>query len=807
MSSYSASKKENELYKSLDNLYKSNKIAIYRWLDEIKGNKSEDGKVSGLLNKSRIQIITDSEEGTYNLILRWLKENMDKFADYDFKGIPNSAFISLDNTFTTVEDVKRWCRDPEVNPIKGNKMSVVDIEYYDIYETAYKIMKREGVLEEDIITLFPKNHLLFGNVDLIYYRCVKKNVPNYDRLYEDKKEQLAMCKLLTEKIENTDEKDTVFETEIELLKNRFSNSLGRVHSILEPSLSNLTIITKIFNKFNQDLINGFFEKDYMRASDYPERTKALQEDAYNIECYWFINFLEKNKMANGEIILKYFINTLKKPNPPHWISSALKLYNSYKAIYKDIDNCFNPNSGVIKNIEDKKLEYIKDPIDDYFEYFEKKLKELKKPKYSQLIDLTTFKPKKNLKYLNDEQYKEYKKTRDVYYTKWEKYDKSLKEYETSKSGKSPTPPKKPEITLPWGKHTIAKEIDPIHIRDDVIKNFREEYQKAEPIIEEYNKIKNMSYLELKELKRHAESSPSRSPSSASKKIIKDNKLLSMTREEISENILFDYSNLADKCSENIDILSNEELDDANYPLSKLQLMVRLKVYSSDNTKYRTECIYAPILYNYLIKCINTKEPFINPVTKTKYTQENIDELIKVMKIIDHTIEVPVFIEHKHDTKLKINHKTYETRIDDPELLADGTFGSINVLKFHNIYISRVIGGIEYTILDLCHIPADIEATGDLATGSADLNSYTMLVNIYKLFNQGRLLYNYAPPYYIRLPDDIENQYNYIKPLIHFNRYQGIDDWLWKSNSDIFISKQEFIERFKHYAQEINNFIF
>lgn len=47
MSSYSGSKKENELYKSLDNLYKSNKIAIYRWLDEIKGNKSEDGKVSG----------------------------------------------------------------------------------------------------------------------------------------------------------------------------------------------------------------------------------------------------------------------------------------------------------------------------------------------------------------------------------------------------------------------------------------------------------------------------------------------------------------------------------------------------------------------------------------------------------------------------------------------------------------------------------------------------------------------------------------------------------------------------------------
>ena len=799
MSSSSGSKKEIDIYKSLDNLYKSDKIAIYRWLDEIKSNKSEDGKVSGLLSKSRIQIITESDEGAYNLILRWLKENMDKFADYDFKGIPNSAFTSLDNTFTTVEDVKRWCKDPEVNPIKGNKMSVVDIEYYDIYEKAYKIMKREGVVEEDIITLFPKNHLLYGNIDLIYYRCVKRNVPNYDRLYENKNEQLALCKLLTEKIENTEEKDTVFETEIELLKNRFSNSLGRVHSILEPSLSNLTIITKICNKYTKDLVNGFFEIDYISMNDYPERMKALQEDVYNIEGFWFINFLEKNKLANGETILKYCINTLKKPNPPYWISSALKIYNNYKAIYKDIDNCYNPNSGVIKNIEDKKLEYIKDPIDDYFEYFEKKLKELKKPKYSQLIDLTTFKPKKNLKYLNDEQFSKYKKKRDKYDVKWQRYSERLNLHETSSVGRSPTPPKKPEIALPWGKHTIAKEIDPIHIRDDVIEKFREEYQKAEPIIEEYNKIKNMPYLELK---RYAGSSPT----SASKKIMKDNKLLSMSREEISENILFDYSYLADKCSENIDILTNEELDDANYPLSKLQLMVRLKVYNSDNTKYRTECIYAPILYNYLIKCINTKEPFVNPVTKTKYTQDNIDDLIKVMKIIDNSIEVPVFIEHKHDTKLKINHKTYETRIDEPELLADGTFGSINVLQFHKIYISRVIDGVEYTVLDLCHIPADIEATGDLSTGSADLTSSTMLFRIFKLFKDGRLLHNYAPPYHIHVPEDTEDPYKYIKPSIHFNKYQGLGDWLWNSNSN-FISKEEFIEKFKHYAQEINNFIY
>ena len=120
MSSSSGSKKEIDIYKSLDNLYKSDKIAIYRWLDEIKSNKSEDGKVSGLLSKSRIQIITESDEGAYNLILRWLKENMDKFADYDFKGIPNSAFTSLDNTFTTIEDVKKINKEHEEKFHKGD---------------------------------------------------------------------------------------------------------------------------------------------------------------------------------------------------------------------------------------------------------------------------------------------------------------------------------------------------------------------------------------------------------------------------------------------------------------------------------------------------------------------------------------------------------------------------------------------------------------------------------------------------------------------------------------------------------------
>jgi hypothetical protein len=252
-------------------------------------------------------------------------------------------------------------------------------------------------------------------------------------------------------------------------------------------------------------------------------------------------------------------------------------------------------------------------------------------------------------------------------------------------------------------------------------------------------------------------------------------------------------------------LTNEELDDENYPLSKLQLMARLKVYTPDKKKYRTECIYAPKLYNYLIKCINSKEPFINPVTKAKYTQENIEELMKVMRIIDPKIELPVFIKHRNDTKLKINYTTHEVNLR--ALGADASFGSVSTLRFNKMYLSRIIGGVEREIIVICYIPDGIEATGTFATGSADLNSYTMLVNVYKLFNEGRLLHNYLPPYNV-LIEGYNNRYLYLKPQIHFNRMKRINSWIRKSDYDTtLLTKDEFVNRFKHYAQEINNYIF
>jgi hypothetical protein len=174
----SVSKKEKDLYKSLDKLYNKNKESIIAWLDEVKKVGGSSEKIPGLLNNSKIQIITESEDGVYNLILKWIKENKDKFEGYDFAGIPNSKYISLLNdptssvklykTFKTVADVEDWIINPLVNPIDGTPLSPTSDQYYDFYSKAFNIM-RKTISYEQIYSKFPKVNLLFGELDFIYY--------------------------------------------------------------------------------------------------------------------------------------------------------------------------------------------------------------------------------------------------------------------------------------------------------------------------------------------------------------------------------------------------------------------------------------------------------------------------------------------------------------------------------------------------------------------------------------------------------------------------------------------------------------
>lgn len=799
-------------HKNLDKFYeKDNGAKIRKWLNDLKYYNIIDNqvnKVPGLLNKYLIQLETNDEYGIYNIILAWICRNFDKFEDFNFEGVPKSIVkqeISIDlhtkkqklkpsnlsksksksneqspkKTFKTPEDVKRWFANPEEHPITGVPISPMSPEYANIYEETYGIMKKTKLTHLEIYKTFPKDHILFGDLDLLFYTIVSERMPNGLYTNEEIKQiKQNMCRMLRVRVEHTEQKDNTFDTEIELLKNRFTTE-------------NYEDISNYFELHRNTMIMGIMNTNVEKFKDIDIDSIMSDITKYSgvSNAYSLIYFLESNRMNNGKIIIDFLSNYNIINDEDEWVNNIVDLYNKYKSTYDDIRAIFDPISGIIDNIEDKKFDKIEDPIDKYFKQYEDSLVEIKDPKFNKLIDLTTFKPIDTKFFLNDEQYKKFLAEKNILETNYLKlkkeYDDAYFKYQQlklsklSKSPKSPEQPKRPQIKLENGTTYIYGNRNPLHIKTVLIEEFNIKYKAIKHLIDEYNKIKNMSYFEL--IKHYTKASPTQKIKSLSK----HNTLINKTREQINKDILYDYTGLNDKCSEQDDILTKEDFNDENYPLAKLQLMVRLKVYNG--TTYRTECVYAPALYNLFVDSVNNKTAFINPITRTKYTDENILDLMNVMKIINPDIERPIFLKPINDTKLLIDYN---------EINSVG-------LNWYKIYIYRIFGETKYNIYNICTIPADIEPIGDYATGSNDLASTIMLHRIFKLFNDGSLLCKYVPPYY----EEIGNYKKYIKLMIHFNRYKCSEDWLYDKETRSERDKGQFIDMFKRYASEINNFIY
>lgn len=832
-----SSKTTKELEKKIEKFYnKDAGVKFKEWLDSLKDPSTIlNGKIPGLLNSSKITLETTSETGTYNLILLWIIENKEKFADYDFSGIPSSTFIDIvkdiqkdtevakreKNTFKTEEDVKEWCKNPTINPFNGKQMNPMDNNYFDIWKMAFNIMKKKlgrndiinGVLKNHL----PNEHLLFNKkFDFLYHAYLKKKnvMPTMERtqFYNENINNMQIYMLLSENIDYTEEKKTKFETELELLRNRFTDinvgvgcaNLRIMNSYFRTYINNV-VDNLLYHNFNYETTNllmmviGPYEID--------GRSKSVVKS--------FVEFITKEKFSNGEIILEYCEKEKRKSNCPEWIKNMLMLIENYNAFYKDIEELLSPdpeiNKEVIDNYENKKFERIKDdPVEKYFKKFEQALALLKQDKYKKLIDQDTFKPVDLSKYLTESQYTAFKKEK---YNKDtarkindDLYKEALKKYKTIKNSnhdaKSPSPPKRYTIKLPNKPQPyIEGQVLPQYIEDSVARSFKKDYEKSKEALDEYVKVKNMPYLQLV---KYVEK---KSPSKEIKDIAKDNTLLSMTRDEINENILNDEYNsdeyqLQNRCSSNEDIITKQDFDSEDYPLAKLQLMVRLKIRNGE--KYKTECLYGPQFYNYLVESINTKQPFISPATRIPYTEEHIDELMKVMRLINPRIERPYFLKTINDKKLKIEYTPVSTEF------AANNFG----LEFVSIDLYRQFGVTKHQIYHICVIPINIGVQEDeqhvIGTQSADLTSATMLFRIFKLFKDGRLLNKYVPPYCTTYIDEFGRQMKqYIGMMIHFNNYRTVDQWLeYRTRDEVRnLTRDEVIDMFIRYAQEINNFIY
>jgi hypothetical protein len=795
---------EKTLITKLNNLIaKGEKQKIIEWLDMLKIYNITDGKIPHLFGNTKIQIETESVSGTYNVILVWLKNNTEHFKDYDFKDIPDSkqtkASDIIDNagpagpvgskTFTTKEDVKRWKENPTIHPINNTQMNPVGEMYYKIYKKAYRILSKSNVPSYDMEDLLPDNHLLFGNIDLLYYHQSDKTFNETEQI----------CKILSDNNDFTNHNvNSILETEIELLKNLVNKE--------KDTISNFEIIKKYFEDHMNNMISTLLSSTF----------NFNRHTIYNIINHTgitnindFIIFIENNELNNGMKIIDYIKQYEAGIN---WKVTFLELYDRYKLLYNDIDKLLDKNSGVVENYDNIQFTNIPDPIDKYFKTFEEDLEPLKDPKFSKFIDLTTFKQsniEESLKYklnntsmyLNNKDYakflidnikakEEYDKNKKTYDKLYEKYEKDKR---TDRTQKSPDFPVKPRFILGNGTNYTYGNREPINIKDDIVQEFNIEYKRVQKTIEEYNEIKNMSYAKL--VKRGTSVSP-KSPIKAKM----NDGLFKMTRKEIKDKVLYKDSSssnsLKNRCNESIDILTNDEFDDENYPLAKLQLIVRLKMNN------KTECIYAPALYNYLVDCVNSKKPFTHPITKQKYTEEHIDQLMNTMRIVDPNIIEPTYFKPINDTKLRISYT--EKWINIERYKSNRAFTSwngISRINFYEINIMRQFGDTDHTIFKLCTIPADIDPMGTFATNSNDISSSTMLFRIIKLFNDGRLLSNYVPPYY----NTNGNYHQYIDLGIHFNRYKNTNTWVY-DDARKFLSKQEFIDLFKHYAEEINSFI-
>ena len=369
-------KKEQEINKLLDTLYQvNNGEKIIYWLDMLKTYNSTDGKIPGLFNSSKIQIVTAKKDGVYNLILQWIKRNIDKFGNYDFTGIPNKYFLFLDNkiktsiasrtsvakTLKTIEDIEKWCSNPEIHPIYGTPMYPNSTEYQKIYQQAYKILKKNKINIADFPDKLPKNHILFGDMDLLYYMNISKKTNVFIKIYENNKRELYSGELFIKHISSIIDKSTIFEQELALIKSCFNGDYMK----------------KAFEKYSKMLVTSFFSKQYGGIFSYPNIMRQLEEtsmyDVLDKETYWFIQLLENNRLNNGEVIIKYLRNEYRSSSMNNWMEDALNIYKSYKRIYKDIDDCFNPATGIIENPDNKKYLPINDPLDAYFEEFENKL--------------------------------------------------------------------------------------------------------------------------------------------------------------------------------------------------------------------------------------------------------------------------------------------------------------------------------------------------------------------------------------------------------------------------------------------------
>jgi hypothetical protein len=234
---------------------------------------------------------------------------------------------------------------------------------------------------------------------------------------------------------------------------------------------------------------------------------------------------------------------------------------------------------------------------------------------------------------------------------------------------------------------------------------------------------------------------------ADMQVRKNANIITANREFVNKHILYDKHDKVNshlRCNANRDGITQEDLDDSEYPLYKLQLMFSLQHTNKDGAVTRTDCFYAPAFYNYLVEQITSQYGKSNTVIKhpiigTPITMKDTEKLMDIMHSIDASIKDPM---------LFIN-----TPPKDEDLKLE--FDNNTVTGYSIISIVRDSIPVKIKLFQVCIVPNNITSREikDLYDDKNDQDKYkhqnskTFIKMMEALFNNGQLLFTYMAPYH------------------------------------------------------------
>lgn len=672
---------------------------------------------------------------------------------------------------TEDEIVEKWLSNPLIDPIKNKPISVdfdKASQYRLLYNMSYFYLKKLDLDNASIQARLPKNHYLYQNkIDLLFNEKI-----NYENniLYD------FMLKFLEDK------------------GNISSRRLGYPSNFNVPEFEEyekkifcgiIDLIAFAIAKYAY-FVNILISKSYTEFKAYITDVQKIRKDLRIASLFTneighsdlIVYSFTESYIGNNMVLqmLKHFqkLDNNNDPNMPYdfsYMESKLiihdnwlpSLTNYYDELY-DIFNFSNaPDKSPFHNLENKTFEPIEDPLIKVINQFYQNgtfkhlnFKKLELPVRTFANDAEYEKLKKEYTHLAES----YNNDKSQWKTEYEKIKSK-----TKKSPENLPMPKIPSVMIPIpGKDTKYElkvvQTFPKHIPDTEYAILEKTYKDNEKVINIYQDLINKNLLSLVKKDRQEYDS-----SSIYNLIDKD-------RVFFENNVLSnDYEENAMKCNTNDDILSGDNLADENYLLSKLQLTFQIQT-KKDGNVIRTDCFYAPSMYNYIVRQINNKKPIINPFTRQPLNETDISNLMKIMNIIDPTLERPILIKPIHDTQLKVGHEV-ETYKGQP---------------YARMFVYRKIGDFEIELFTICYILADIDVS---ESKSADTTSEKFVFSIYRLFNKGLLLKTYMPPYH-------DQNEEYILPDIPFAAFNEPKKW--------YKSRKEQLKMFVQHLEEVNRYL-